>query len=113
VNDWVVETPSFEEDLMNNRMIMLNQKGVNEVVEIIKNKEKKIEELKRKLKQHEKCRRKQQQFYDKEIERLHSIIKEVREYIEENIRGNYFRRYDDEIYNVCDDIFEILDKENK
>ena len=48
---------------------------------------------------------------DKEIERLHSIIKEVREYIEEKK------------YNFCDDydlrcedgkeILEILDKENK
>ena len=33
--DWVVDIPTFEEDLMNNRIIMLNQKGVNEVVEII------------------------------------------------------------------------------
>lgn len=40
----------------------------------------------------------------KEIERLHSIIKEVREYIENNnIYGN----------KKIDDILEILDKENK
>ena len=48
---------------------------------------------------------------DKEIKKLHSIIKEVREYIEEKK------------YNFCDDydlrcedgkeILEILDKENK
>ncbi len=45
MSDWVVETPSFEEDLMNNRVIMLNQNGVNRVVEIIKEKDKEIEEL--------------------------------------------------------------------
>lgn len=45
MNDWVVETPSFEEDLMNNRVVMLNQNGVNRVVEIIKEKDKEIEKL--------------------------------------------------------------------
>lgn len=40
-----METPSFEEDLMNNRVVMLNQNGVNRVVEIIKEKDKKIEKL--------------------------------------------------------------------
>lgn len=45
MNDWVVETPSFEEDLMNNRVVMLNQVGVNRVVEIIKDKDKEIERL--------------------------------------------------------------------
>ena len=45
MNDWVVETPSFEEDLMNNRVVMLNQNGVNKVVEIIKEKDKVIERL--------------------------------------------------------------------
>ena len=45
MNDWVVETPSFEEDLMNNRVVMLNQVGVNRVVEIIKEKDKEIERL--------------------------------------------------------------------
>lgn len=34
MNDWVVQTPTFEEDLMNNRVVMLNQVGVNRVVEI-------------------------------------------------------------------------------
>ena len=43
MNDWVVETPSFEEDLMNNKFIMLHQNGVNRVVEIIKEKNKEIE----------------------------------------------------------------------
>ena len=46
MSDWVVETPSFEEDLMNNRVVMLNQVGVNRVVEIIKEKDKEIERLK-------------------------------------------------------------------
>lgn len=45
MSDWVVETPSFEEDLMNNRVVMLNQNGVNRVVEIIKEKDKEIESL--------------------------------------------------------------------
>ena len=45
-----------------------------------------------------------------EIERLHSIIKEVREYIEQDIKGNYFKRYDDEVYNLCDKLLEILEK---
>ena len=44
------------------------------------------------------------------IERLHSIIKEAREYIEEDIKGNYFKRYDDEVYKLCDELLEILDK---
>ena len=55
MNDWVVETPSFEEYLMNNRVVMLNQNGVNRVVEIIKEK-------------------------DKEIERLNNIINEIEKY---------------------------------
>ena len=46
MSDFVVETPSFEEDLMNNRVIMLNQNGVNRVIEIIKEKDKEIERLK-------------------------------------------------------------------
>lgn len=45
MNDWVVESPSFEEQLMNNRIVYLNQKGINEVVELIKNKDKEIEKL--------------------------------------------------------------------
>lgn len=56
MNDWVVETSSFEEDLMNNRVIMLNQNGVNRVIEIIKEK-------------------------DKEIERLNNIIEELENFI--------------------------------
>ena len=44
---------------------------------------------------------------DKEIDRLHSIIKEVREYIE-----NDMKKYGGDIYITCKDILEILDKEN-
>ena len=44
---------------------------------------------------------------------LKKRIKEAREYIEENIIGNYFKRYDDEIYRCCDDILEILEGEVK
>lgn len=47
---------------------------------------------------------------EKVIKAQDNIIKEVREYIEEDIKGNYFKRYDDEIYKMCDDILEILDK---
>ena len=56
MNDWIVEFPTFEEDLMNNRMIYLNKKGIEEVINIINNKNNKIE-------------------------RLNNIIKEVREYM--------------------------------
>lgn len=33
---------------------------------------------------------------------------EAIEYIKENIKGNYFRRYEDEIYRYCDELLEIL-----
>ena len=45
MNDWVVESPSFEEQLMNNRIVYLNQEGINEVVELIKRKDTEIEKL--------------------------------------------------------------------
>ena len=45
---------------------------------------------------------------DKEIERLHSIIKEAIENIEDNWQGNYFVRYDDNVYKLCDETLEIL-----
>lgn len=48
---------------------------------------------------------------DKEIERLNNIIKEAREYIQNDIKGNYFKRYDDEVYEMCEELLEILDKE--
>lgn len=38
-----------------------------------------------------------------------SIIKEIRANIED-ITSNHFKRYDDEIYKLCDDILEIIDK---
>lgn len=69
MNDWVVETPSFEEDLMNNRVVMLNQNGVNRVVEIIKEKDKEIERLKKDNeylnKKHEKIIHNIMEFVDK------------------------------------------------
>ena len=56
----------------------------------------------------------QEEYYNQEIERLHSIIKEVREYIERNKQyaeledyGKNGEYYIDEI-----GILEILDKEN-
>lgn len=54
-------------------------------------------------------------YAKKEIERLNNIIKEVREHIEQDIKANYFKRYDDEVYKLCDELLEILDKvqENK
>lgn len=64
MNNWVVETPTFEEDLMNNRVVMLNQVGVNRVVEIIKEK-------------------------DKEIERQDNVIKEVRTLADKYELGKY------------------------
>ena len=45
MGDWVVESPSFIEQLMSNKIVMLNQNGVNEVVKIIGEKDKKIERL--------------------------------------------------------------------
>ena len=60
------------------------------------------------------------QDYEEEIERLHSIIKEVREYIEhyETIRGYYeYQELGYDEYNYDEDLkqelLEILDKENK
>lgn len=43
-----------------------------------------------------------------EIERLNNIINEAIEYIEEDIKGNYFKRYDDEVYKMCEDLLDIL-----
>lgn len=47
-------------------------------------------------------------YYD-----LLDVIKEAREYIEQDIKTNYFKRYDDEVYNLCDELLEILDKEKE
>ena len=68
MNDWVVETPLFEEDLMNNRVIMLNQKGVNRVVEIIKYKDKEIEDLKEQVEYQDLWRNEYLSRIDKAIE---------------------------------------------
>ena len=48
-----------------------------------------------------------------QLQQKENIIKEVRGYIEQDIKGNYFERYDDEVYKLCDELLEILDKENK
>ena len=47
----------------------------------------------------------QQQLQQKE-----NIIKEARENIEDNWQSNYFVRYDDNVYKLCDETLEILDK---
>jgi hypothetical protein len=57
-----------------------------------------------------------------ENERLKESIEELTNrnvkasvYILENIKGNYFKRYDDEIYKMCADLLNILkgDDENE
>ena len=85
MNDWVVETPSFEEDLMNNRVVMLNQNGVNRVVEIIKEK-------------------------DKEIEILNNIIDKAIELLKENACIDEDVEYfcDDLRYDDCKKLLDIL-----
>jgi hypothetical protein len=48
------------------------------------------------------------------IKDLQQRINKAIEYIKEDIEGNYFKRYDDEIYEMCDNLLEILgDKENE
>ena len=49
-----------------------------------------------------------------EIERLHSIIKEVREYIKEHIRiDDEYPDYMEMLLEEYKELLEILDKENK
>lgn len=78
MNDWVVETPLFEEDLMNNRVVMLNQVGVNRVVEIIKEKDKEIEKLREEnllLRASEPMSKLQEDYgYKAEVEKLNRLI---------------------------------------
>ena len=51
---------------------------------------------------------------DKEIERLHSIIKEVREYIENKKEKQYGFNYEYELNeNEIKELLQIIDKENK
>lgn len=52
-----------------------------------------------------------QEQIDKEIHRLQSIIKEVREYIEENKSGFHNNLLSDVEFNV-NELLEILDEEN-
>ena len=47
MNDWIVEQPPFEEDLKNSKYTMLNQNGINKIIEIINEKDKEIERLNR------------------------------------------------------------------
>ena len=86
-----------------------------------------IKELKHKIKVNERSRRKMQQSLMKKIERLHSIIKEVREYIEELLKEeievtdidsvNYGKMCQRAYFSdsELDKVLEILDKveENK
>ena len=50
---------------------------------------------------------------DKEIERLHSIIKEVREYITTEQLYTDYQWSKEQYKKILKDILEILDKENK
>ena len=50
---------------------------------------------------------------DKEIERLKSIIKEVREYIDKFIKANYEDVFNQEQKEYMVKILQMLDKENK
>lgn len=44
-----------------------------------------------------------------QLQQKENTIKEVREYIKD-IKDNYFKRYDDEVYKMCEELLEILDK---
>ena len=57
---------------------------------------------------------KQNIMYCEEIERLHSIIKEARELVKNGCcLDDNSKCVDDLIYWQCDELLEILDKENK
>lgn len=43
-----------------------------------------------------------------EIDRLREINGNAIEYIQNEIQGNYFKRYDDEVYKMCEDLLNIL-----
>ena len=48
----------------------------------------------------------------RDYENLQDRIDEAIEYINEDIKANYFKIYDDEVYKMCDDLLKILgDKE--
>ena len=42
------------------------------------------------------------------LQQKENIIKEFREYIEEDIKGNYFKRYDDEVYKMCEELLKNI-----
>lgn len=48
-----------------------------------------------------------------ENKRLNNIVIEARRYIEEDIKGNYFKRYDDEVYKLCDELLNILESKGE
>lgn len=130
MNDWVVETPTFEEDLMNDRVVMLNQNGVDRVVEIIKDKDKEIERLKErenilqesfsdwkkrieKERKYYLCERtgccgriKDSKKYSslyQENARLNNIINELEKYIKNRIKDRQEEKQDfEEDLKVCD-----------
>lgn len=99
MNDWVVESPSFEEQLMNNRITYLNQKGIDEVVELIDNKDKEIERLKEEYMI-------LQNAGDEVEEDLQQRIDKAIEYIEKHIVAT-------ETENILLDILKRVDKECK
>ena len=104
MGDWVVESPSFIEQLMSNKIVVLNQNGVNEVVKIIEEKDKEIERLKRQIK------------IKDEIKRLNNIINELEKHIEEELdrlAKETSHIYEDSLGKtklVNEDIFEELSK---
>lgn len=104
MNDWVVETPSFEEDLMNNRIIMLNQNGVNRVIEIIKERDKEIKRLKSNEKTLADLLDKEQNKNKKAIEYINEDL-EINEllYNSDSYQTNYIR----------EELLEILKGESK
>ena len=85
---WVVEGQTFLESLMDDKMIMLNKNGINQVVEIIKDK-------------------------DKEIERLNNIINELKEFLiaYENNRDS-FKWNEQDYIDTIEEIEKIIGYEN-
>ena len=109
MNDWVVESPSFEEQLMNNRIVYLNQKGINEVVELIKNKDKEIEKLNKQIEEYQKALDETTMDLEREKSQVKEygtrLIKAI-EYVEENKRTHESDEYcfDD----MIDDVIPLL-----
>ena len=49
---------------------------------------------------------------EKENIELQEKIDRAIEYIDEEIKSNYFKRYEDEVYKMCDDLLKILKGES-